>query len=408
MNRIWSVLQGCAGALLFMSAGWADPLELRVLPAERVITTDPDTGAELTYLTTHPGRDVNFYFHEWSWLSDQSMILFYSDREQPGMLMGYLTATGELVCLTTPSGAIGSATAAVDRPSVYGVRGREILELAIRVEPSPDPARTPSRVWGTERVVAAVPEGMMGPLNPNSDGTLLAVGTTDKDTPKQVLIKTINTATGECRTACIISPEIEFAYHVQWNHKVPYLLSFAALGRRLNIVDIRDGQIRRPYVEWPGELVTHEHWWGEDQMLFCGGLHPKPTEDAHVKAVNIQTGQVRIIGAGSWWPDATPEQISKYNFWHCAGSNDERWVVADNWHGDITIFEAKTTRPHVLTKGHRTYGKGDHPHVGWDRRGEQVIFASYKLGDENVCIATIPKSLQEANPAPQDGTAPAK
>ena len=72
-------------------------------------------------------------------------------------------------------------------------------------------------------------------------------------------------------------------------------------------------------------------------------------------------------------------------------------MVADNWHGDLTIFEAQTTRPHLLTQGHRTYGKGEHPHVGWDRNGEQVVFTSHLLGNPNVCLARIPKAMQEAN-----------
>ena len=109
-----------------------------------------------------------------------------------------------------------------------------------------------------------------------------------------------------------------------------------------------------------------------------------------MKVLNITTGEVRIIGAGAWWPDGTPEQISKLNWWHAAGSDDGAGVVADNWHGDIMLFDAHTTRPRLLTGGHRTYGKGEHPHVGWDRKGEQVVFTSHRLGNPNVCVATIP------------------
>jgi hypothetical protein len=60
------------------------------------------------------------------------------------------------------------------------------------------------------------------------------------------------------------------------------------------------------------------------------------------------------------------------------------------------LFEGKTTRAHLLTTGHRTYGKGQHPHVGWDRKGEKVVFSSHLLGNLNVCVATIPKAWQEA------------
>ena len=116
---------------------------------------------------------------------------------------------------------------------------------------------------------------------------------------------------------------------------------------------------------------------------------------SHVKSLDIHTGQVRIVGSGAWWPEASPAEAAKLNWWHASGSSDGRWIAADNWHGDIMLFEGQTTRHHLLTSGHRTYGKGEHPHVGWDRKGEKVVFSSNMLGNWNVCVATIPKSWQQ-------------
>src|SRR5450759_2115900 len=81
-------------------------------------------------------------------LSDSSLILFHSSRPEGG-LMGYLTATGELVRLTTPSGALGGPTAARDRPSVFAMRGQEVVELALEIHTG-----KPSRVVARERVIA--------------------------------------------------------------------------------------------------------------------------------------------------------------------------------------------------------------------------------------------------------------
>jgi len=66
-----------------------------------------------------------------------------------------------------------------------------------------------------------------------------------------------------------------------------------------------------------------------------------------------------------------------------------------NWHGDIMLFDGKTSRPHLLTTSHRTYGGGEHPEVGWDRKGERVIFSSHKLGGVTICVATIPTAWQK-------------
>jgi oligogalacturonide lyase len=370
-----------------LAAADAPACELEVLPPECKTVVDPETGAELTFLTTDPATDVNLYFHERSWLSDGSVILFTSSRSQGGTL-GYVTATGELVRLATSAGGLSGVTAAPHHPAVYGLRGRDVVELTMRVEPAAGLARQRSRATATERRVCRLPEPPITALNANCDGTRLAVGVAHA-------ILGIALANGAVEEIHRIADPDGYGGHVQWSHTRPHLLSYAGRAHRLMIVDARAGRAWPAYREWPGELVTHEHWWGDDQLVFCGGLHPKPTEDAHVKVVNVHSGVVRILGAGSWWPGATPAEIAKRNFWHCAGSDDGRWVAADNWHGDITLFEGTTARPRVLTVGHRTYGQGEHPHVGWDRQGQQVVFTSHRFGNPDVCVATIPAAWQE-------------
>ncbi len=394
------VLYLAFSAPLFADTG-GTPYRLEVSPAEHETIIDPQTGAELTFLTTHSAADTNLYFHERSWLPDGSVIIFNSSRENGG-LMGYLTGTGELIRIAGPAGGVGAATAAVDRNSVYGRRGDDVLEVRLDVHLSDSPADDPSEVMAVERVIASLPKGAHGTsLNPSCDGKHLALGIQGGDEDLPPTIVTINIKSGKVKRVYTVPGTLGYGGHVQWSHTNPFLLSFAGRPQRLWVVDTRDGSARNVYEQLEGELVTHEHWWGQDQLVFCGGLHPKPTEDAHVKVVNIRTGMVRIIGPGSWWPDATPKTISKRNYWHCSGSDDCRWVAADNWHGDITLFEGKTCRPHILTCGHRTYGSGQHPHVGWDPTGCQVIFTSHMLGNPNVCVATIPQGWQEANKTPR-------
>jgi hypothetical protein len=231
---------------------------------------------------------------------------------------------------------------------------------------------------------------------------------------------------GKLSEVCRLPQTPGYGGHVQWSRTNPNLISvaggrgptkdfagpvpaatspedYAGRGERLWVVDIREGVPRNVYLAEEGELVTHESWWVNDQLLFCGGKSPTATEVSHVKLLNIYTGQVRIVGAGAWWPEATPAEAARVNWWHSASSADGRWIAADNWHGGIMLFEGKTTRPHLLTTGHRTYGKGEHPHVGWDRKGEKVVFDSNLLGNPNVCVATIPKAWQDAVLANHDG-----
>jgi hypothetical protein len=74
------VLAGCGAA----AAPNFYPLE--VFPPESKRMTDPRTGAELLFLTTAPEKDSNLYFHEYSWLADESVILFTSSRAKGGLM----------------------------------------------------------------------------------------------------------------------------------------------------------------------------------------------------------------------------------------------------------------------------------------------------------------------------------
>ncbi len=375
------VFLGCA------VAANAAPYSLEVLPPEHERATDPRSGAELLYLTTDPADDVNLYFHERSWLADGSLIVFNSKRESGG-LMGYLTSTGELVRFHSASGAFTSATAAEAGARIWAMRGAEVLELTIAI----DSSASPSKVTIDERLVCALPAANgYTALSESADGTRLALGITGLPDNGDPAILVIEIKTGQFRVLCRVGDEPGYGGHVQWSRTDPYVLSFAGQFPRLQLVDIRDGQARSAYAQLENELVTHESWWVNGQMIFTGGLHPEPTEDSHVKLLNPETGEVRVVGVGAWWPSGEDEAIAKQNHWHASGSPDGRWIASDNWHGDITLFEAETTRPRELTLGHRVYGGGAHPHVGWDRAGKQVIFTSYKRGDANVCIATIPE-----------------
>ena len=398
-RRFGTVLEATVVCLIVTAGIAADEgitYSFDVLLPEQKTVTDEVTGAELTFLTTDSGADTTLYFHERSWLADESLIVFTSTRDGGG-LMGFISSTGELVRLATPSGGLSRATAAVTGPRFYALRDREVLELTLAIAPAAS-SQGPSRVEARERVICTLPQGHGTALNESCDGKHLALGMSDVANETGPVILMIDVASGTITTLVRIPAEPGYGGHVQWSRTNPNLLSFAGRPQRLQVVDIRDGKVRTPYVQGENELVTHESWWVDDQMLFCGGTHPKPAEDSHVKVLNVYTGEVRVAGPGAWWAGGSAEALAKVNWWHAAGSEDGKWVAADNWHGDIMLFEGKTTRPHLLTGGHRTYGSGDHPHVSWDRKGEKVVFTSHRFGNPDVCVARIPSAWRDALP----------
>lgn len=397
----------CLASMLFSVIGLCGepvlgaPYPLPVYPREDSRQKDSETGADLLFLTQAKAKDTHLYFHQRSWLADGSVILFLSGREKGG-LMGYVVETGELIRILAADGSrLRNPTAAARKNAVMCMAGDRVLEIQLTVSVSQEGVGANAGgtvrhavVMARERHICTV-RGVDGSFNESCDGRYLAGGRAyPEDAPKPGLVL-IDTETGRVEQLCSMPEGVGYHGHVQWSVTNPNWVSFAGDPYRLWVVDIRDKKPWAPYKESKDELVTHESWWVQDQLLFCGGGHKAPAEESHVKALDMHQGTIRIVGAGSWWPDAPPKDLTRRNWWHASGSPDGRWVAGDNWHGDIMLFEGKTTRPRLLTTNHRTYGGGEHPEVGWDRKGRQVIFSSHKLGGVTVCIATIPESWQE-------------
>jgi hypothetical protein len=395
----------------------------QVLPPDQTFITDPFTGVELTFLTTKT-RSKSYYFHERSWLADESLVIFDGHLG----VMAYITATGELVVLGE---GLGSPTCATTRNTIFCVRANDaagrgghtatdVLELMPVIEISSDPMVRPSTVTIHERVIATLPTS--GSINANHDDTLLSVRLPGPPATANV----VGVDTGNMREVLRGDPPYGRMSHLQWSRTSSNLLS-VAMGPdwnkegempRLHIIDPASGEMHAPYYQRPGELFTHESWWIDDQILYCGAPQainlPGDTQTnqdmAHVNVLDTKTGVVRILGAGSWWSDEVVMQTWRRNWWHCAGSDDGRWVVGDTMFGELALFEAATSRPTLLTTGHRvktgTHKLTDHaahPEPGWDRKGEKVIFSSHLLSggesaDPNVCVATIPDEWQKRNP----------
>lgn len=362
------------------------------LPSERITEVDPETGIEVLFATTNPANDYNLYFHDRCWLLDNSLMLFTSDRSGRAEIYGYYAPDGSIFRLDradeTPA-VSPVASRLGDR--LYVIREEAIYEWKVSLKPS-------DQLDISERLLCRFPENSerLAGLNENSDASLVSFAYKKNE---KSFIAVVNTGTGEQQVAAVVDFPIQ---HVQFHWNRPDLISFARsygsdtapldpdepAHARIWFVNVNTKTPVPAFFQQPGQLVTHECWWVNDQITFISGFRP---EEAHVMALDIKTGDIRIIGAGAWWEGADNKTISQYNWWHASGSPDGRWIAADNWHGIITLFDARTTEKRILTAGHRIYGGGAHPHVGWDLRGDSVEFASNKRGNPDVCIVKIPQ-----------------
>lgn len=395
------------GAPALPAAGETREWHCRMLPAEHDISIDPESGAKIVFITTAAADDRNLYFHDRSWLADESLVVFVSNRQGKKNLFGYIEDTGELVEIGPAGDApLRGVTCARQINRIYAHRGGRVVAIDLHIDRS---ARTAaSVVRATEREIAKIPDnaGVRGSLNENSDGKLLSLAWTDANDPDVNHIAAFEVETGRVVPIATVDYPV---WHVQFSWTRPDLLMFSRAypeGDRMDPAKPRDGPPnhrmwhvdlsgRSPWpihAQVPGELATHECWWTEGRLTFCGGHRP---HESHLKIYDTNTKQISILAAGTWWPEGSAEQITRRAWWHAAGAPNGRWAAADTFHGAIAVFDAKTGEERVLTSGHRVFGSGGaHPHVGWAPSSDRVIFASNQRGQPDVVIGILPDDWQ--------------
>jgi hypothetical protein len=375
---------------------WADEWPGRVYPPEHIVTTDSVSGAKVVFATTNPAKDLNFYFDWNSWFRDQSCLFFTSDRNGKVELFGYIPKTGELVCFSPEKSDKNYWFGTVDFQShdIYMTGNNTVIGWNIDIQFNKDSSKV-EKVKVRERIIAAAPEGknFFGALSQSADCRFLSLAASPKSNTVHKEILAVDILTGKQDLLYTMYDSIPLT-HIQFSKYNPNLLRFSHDGpklpgvHRMWIVDIRKpGEARKIHLQEPGELVTHEDWWVDDQLTFCGGYL---REESHVKLVSIHDQKTRIIGNGAWWEGGTPSELSRYNWWHASGARDGKWVAADNWHGRIAVIDMRTSHLRLLTTGHRIYGKGEHPHVGWAPDSKSVEFTSNQRGNGDVVIAWLP------------------
>jgi hypothetical protein len=391
LKRIYFYFIGLSA--LIIAAAWAGEAARQtewscpIFPAEYKVVVDTVTKNPVRFITTAKGSDRAFYFTHNCVLPDGSLLVFSSDRSGQGEYWGYVTATGELAQLL-PKGSVNAGLAVVSRRGnkMFVARGRALYEWQIDVQ-----CVGKTQVKIRERKIGDVPAelSLREALTENSNGTFLSLSASGPD--GKWVIAAMNIQTGAVKT---MMENKEGFSHVEFSHNRPDLIMYAGDGyyQRLWLVDFSGKGPWKLHKQLPGELVTHECWWVGDLVTFCGGYEKDGNKvESHLKIVNIKTQETRIIGAGAYWPQGTAAEVAELNWWHACGDPTGHWVAGDNWHGGIAIFDAQTTQKRLLTTGHRKYGRGTHPEVGWDTQGQYVIFGSEYFGNPDVCIAEIPK-----------------
>ena len=397
-------------------------------PSEKHIITDRVTGYPITVLTSSSFNDSKLYQTHESWTADGLWIIFCSNRGGNGLQLFVVNElTGDIIQLTDSPGIIGRGINLSHKVmKLFYMRGErkangisdfQIVELNIGrlIDDSMTDKLKEASVY--ERIVALLPDDKPGTqMALDADETCLYWGGVLNNTPTiprpeepgkkndrksytaymeemRVYFNTrgrdtnseinkVNIQTGK------IEKVLDVAFHMghlQTNPWMPGEIIFCKetggdADQRIWSVNA-DGTNYRPlYVESPDEWVTHETVSGRDELMFIisGHIFILRDKPSGIAVLNLRTNQMRLLGEAY---EETPNDEVVGGYWHCNGSSDGHWAVADTHLGSIILINRTTGEQRMMSTGHPMIP--DHAHPGFSPDSKRILFQSAVLTDGN-------------------------
>lgn len=360
--------------------------------SERKEYKDSITGRNVIVLTTHPGSDTKIYQTHPQWTSDGQWIIFRSARNNNrGQAFAVNETSGDIIQLTAGTGVnTGSMNVCRKSNRVFYFRLNKLIELPI--DPIIKDSKAGKSIDSTqyEKVVMTLPANHResGGFSLDADETKAYIGIVYKkenDTANYYKLCAIDLSNGAFSTII----EIPFRVgHIQANPWLPgeILYCYETGGdatQRMWMVNA-DGSSNRPfYKETPDEWVTHEIWVDKDNIMvnILGHLARLRTKPHGIAIVNVRNNEIRFY-----------KNAPGRGYWHCAGSSDNKWGVADTFTGELHRINLQNGETTLLTAGHYERTEGIpviHSHHTISPDGKRVLFNSGKYGNNDLMITYI-------------------
>ncbi len=335
---------------------------------------DPVTGAQVHMLTNNDYQDQVVYQTHPQWSKDQSLLLYSSKR-------------GDAWLPTAMGMKTGVSRPLVDTPvtEVLDVRNNRLLYIHDRTVYATPFAMTAGEVTTLASLPDEVP-GLSGGLFVDPVKPVLYVGVV-KVADVKWAVMACNLVDATWTTLCDVDFQVG---HVQANPEISGEVMFCqetggdAPQRTWMVAD--GGPAKPAYKETYEEWVTHEAWWGKDQILFTVW----PYDDKHLEMPHgIFSCNVR---------DGKLTQHAQYKAWHTQGSPDKQWIVGDDFDRNLWLIRVADGERRLLTQGHNGEGFATHPHMSFTPDGKSIVFGSSRNGSNSVFLVDVPEfaSLSKA------------
>jgi oligogalacturonide lyase len=418
-------------------------------PSERSYYVDPETGMNVTVLTSTAHNDRAPYQTDPMWTADNKHIIFRSSsrwgepREVtlPDGRKRIVGAPQQIFFIEESTGEIIQATDFDDLGGVYLARntnklfyfktaGEERTMCVMNLDSLLAHSRTgnirPRSFYETEIGKFPASMGRAGGfcIDPTDEWAYISVGRDETaadrrkaaqnaaanwvpraDQPVQVAhayggIRKMNLKTGEVSVVvdtdfrvghiqCSLFTPGEIVYCHETGCDAPQRMWFCTA----------DGTVNKPlYAETALDWVTHETFASKDYVYFnVLGWQDRLRKQANgVFRINLRTDDVEDLGNVELDADRSGngqgQPLTGRGFWHCNGSQDDRWAVGDTFAGSIWLIETATGKRTQLVSNTRM--RPDHAHPKFSPDSRRVLFQSgYLTNGERLqlMMVNIPK-----------------
>ncbi|MBI5085208.1 MAG: hypothetical protein HZB13_11495 [Acidobacteria bacterium] len=311
---------------------------------------DSRSGVEILEIPALGQAPSNLYYHFSNFTAGNRNVIFADSVSGKAQIYRYDLLAKEVRQVTQGDG-VAAATACphpVDPNLLYYFRGPVVFELNLATS--------------RERRVGEVPSPRAGGYQqPTFSHDLKSLAVTKQRDEANWEIGLIDIATGAYRT--VITQGFRIG-HVQHSPKEPVIFYVWETGgyapQRTWLVNA-DGSANRPYYAntdpklWPTPLkewITHESWVPD-----TGGMTLIMDKVGIVLADS--TGKGRILPG---------------NYWHVRARQDGKFLVADDFDGNLWLIESATDNRRLIASGLRDGVRANHAHASFDRTGRYVLF----------------------------------
>ena len=328
---------------------------------------DHVTGARVHILTDNEFQDHVVYQTHPQWSKDRSLLLYSSQRNEAWLPVALDMKTGERRVLVDQP--VTEVLDARNNRLVY-IQGRDVFATPFTIDRS-----DAVKLAGLPHDVA----GLAGGVFVDAETPVLYVGAI-KETDKRWALMACNLDDASWNTVCDLDFQIG---HVQANPLKRGEVMFCHetggdAPQRTWLVEV-GGEPRPAYKETYDEWVTHEAWWGKDNIVFTVW----PYDEKHLELPHgIFSVNVR---------DDKLTQHAQYKAWHTQGSPDKTLIVGDDFDRNLWLIRAEDGERRLLTQGHLGKGFATHPHMSFTPDGKAIVFGSSRNGSDSVFLVDLPE-----------------